>query len=217
MHRLLRTLRLFSAAMLVLGLLAACTMVSDKVLIANDEATAPLPDAFSFFSYEFGDSGYMRSTDPPASFVRDGNEYIAHDVPDMPGTLTARFVPVGNEVYLMAATISDQPGAIYGFARYADGVLSVALSPDDGTAVALQRAKTGAMPQVRTALAGLTINQKTDEITIGSRAGLDLLAKMYAEGGLPMDRLSVGYVALDPTAPLPSRLIQNGEGWIPVP
>lgn len=206
-----------AALLLLVLLLAACTISSDRPLLADGEGAAPLPDAFAFFPYQAAADGYVRSSDPPASFEHEGDRYVARNVPDMRGELDVRLVPVGDETYLLAATGTGEPGTLYGFARYADSVLSIALAPDRQTAAAIARERRHGMPRAHKALAGLTVEQETGAIVVRRRAALDYLAEMYLAGRLPMDTLSVGYLAPDADAVPPSRLIPNGRDWMRVP
>jgi hypothetical protein len=216
MRRLIQFCRTAMAVLCLALVLAACTITSKTALVGEDEGATPLPDAFTFFPYEYGTDGFVRSTDGPATFRRDGNQYIAANVPDMNGTINIRLLPLGSG-YLLAATAADTPGMIYGFASYVDGVLSIYLSPNEKTAAALQQERKGSMPKTRAALTGLAIDPQTDAITITNRRALDYLGDMYAIGRLPMDRPTVAYIDEDPTATLPARLVQSGVGWIKVP
>lgn len=209
---------LTAVAVLVVALaLAACTISSDKPLLDASEGAAPLPDAFTFFPYQDSPDGYVRSSDAPASFAHDGNAYVAGSIPDAKGPLSVTFVPVDEGVFVVAAKTSEDPGIVYGFARYDDGVLSIALSPDKDTAAAIDHERKSAMPMGKHALRGVTISPSTEAITLKSREALDYLAKMYAEGRLPMDKLSVAYIAEDASVEPPSRLVPAGTDWIKVP
>jgi hypothetical protein len=203
MRRLIQFCRTAMAVLCLALVLAACTITSKTALVGEDEGATPLPDAFTFFPYEYGTDGFVRSTDGPATFRRDG-------------TINIRLLPLGSG-YLLAATAADTPGMIYGFASYVDGVLSIYLSPNEKTAAALQQERKGSMPKTRAALTGLAIDPQTDAITITNRRALDYLGDMYAIGRLPMDRPTVAYIDEDPTATLPARLVQSGVGWIKVP
>jgi hypothetical protein len=212
-HRLARLLLIALAALA----LAACTITSDAPLTSDDEAAAPLPDAFAYFPYQEGDGGYVRSSDPAAHFARQGADYVSTDIPDSKGPLTVRFVRLDDENFLLAATTGTDPAATYGFARYDDGVLSLALSPDKSTAEALRRERARVMPQERIALTQLSIERSTDAIVVHTRAALDYLGRMYVGGRLPMSPATVGFVSLDDTAAPPSRLVASGNDWIEVP
>jgi hypothetical protein len=212
-HRILRLLLVAVAALA----LAACTITSDGPLTSADEAAAPLPDAFTYFPYQRADSAYVRSSDGPAHFTRQGGDYVSVDVPDSHGPLTVRFIRLDDENFLLAATTGTAPAATYGFARYDDGVLSLTLSPDKSTTAALRRERARVMPQERTALTELTVNRGSDAITVRTRAALDYLGRMYVGGRLPMSPATVGFVSLDDTAALPSRLVPSGNDWIEVP
>ncbi len=213
MHRLLRLLFI---PLLALAL-AACTITSDGPLTSDDEAAAPLPDAFTFFPYQDADGGYVRSGDAPAHFARQGADYVSTDVPDSDRSLTVRFIRLDDETFLLAATVGTDPAETYGFARYDDGVLSIALSPDKATAEALRRERARVMPQERTALSQLTITRSSDAIVVHTRAALDYLGRMYVGGRLPMSPATVGFVAIDDSTAPPSRLVASGTDWIEVP
>jgi hypothetical protein len=212
LHRASRLL----LAVLAILLLAACTITSDHALTSNNEAAAPLPDAFTYFPYERSANGYVPQPGPPGEFVRQGAEYVSSDLRGLKGSLRVRFVRLNDDLFLLTATVSGSPAATYGFARYDDGVLSVALSPDAATATALRRARRRMMPQERLALNGLSIAGDTDAITVTTRAALDGLAHLYASGRLPLAPPSVGFVALDPTSAPPARLVPSGSDWIEV-
>ena len=197
-------------------LLGACTISSEKPLLEASEGAAPLPDAFTFYPYQKGDDGYVRTTDAPAHFERHDNVYSATDLPDVKGNFDVRFVPEGDD-YLMEASGPHADSAIYGFAHFSDGVLTLSLTPDKDTAAAIDRERHGSMPITRKALAGLSISGETSSITLTSRASLDYLAGMYAAGHLPMGTISVAYLSEDPDIPPPSRLVQAGDHWIKVP
>ena len=209
-----------AAAALLLGLtllLGACTITSDKPLLTPDEGVTPLPDSFVLYPYSASPDGYVRSTADAASFQRDGNHYVAHDVPGMEqGSLEIRLLPAGDE-YLFAASVPGTPATTYGFVRYAGNVLSIEISPSTTTIAALDKERGGAMPKTRKALAGLVISRRISGITIASRATLDYLAALHAAGQLPLGDPAIGYVAEDPDAPLPTRLVQSGDDWIKVP
>jgi len=209
---------LSAATILALALLlGACTITSDKPLLDDSEGAAPLPDAFTFFPYEDSPDGYVRSTDAPASFAHQGNAYVATNIPDAKGPLSVAFVPVDQSVFVVAAKTSEDPGIVYGFGRYDDGVLSIAFSPDKATVAAIDHERKSAMPMGKHALRGVTISPSTEAITLKNREALDYLAKMYADGRLPMDTLTVAYIAEDASVAPPSRLVPAGTGWIKVP
>jgi hypothetical protein len=214
--RLLRLCFGLAALLLVGPLLAACTISSDKPLLDDAAAAAPLPDAFTFFPYEWGADGYTRATDAPTSFVRTGDSYVATASPDSDGPMTVRFVPTGGDIFVIAITVADEPDMLYGFARYSDGVLAMALSPDEATVAAIAHERKTSMPKVRKALAGLRVGAQ-HALILDSRAALDTLTHMYAAGRLPMGHLAVGYIALAADATPPSRLVQSGTQWIGVP
>jgi hypothetical protein len=197
-------------------LLAACTITSDRPLTSEDEAATPLPDAFTLFPYEQSANGYVPEAISPMQFTREGSDYVGTDIRDSSEPLRVRFVRLNDKLFLLAATTSDSPAVTYGFARYNDGVLSIALSPDAGTALALQRLRRRMMPQQRLPLAGVTIAPGTDAITVRSRAALDDLGRLYAAGRLPLAPPAVGYVALDPSTTPPSRLVPSAGDWIEV-
>ena len=214
--RLIRLCLALAAALLLGPLLAACTISSEKPLLKDAAAAAPLPDAFTFFPYEWGEDGYVRATDAPTSFVQAGDAYVATASPDSDGAMTVRFVPTGGETFIIAVTIADQPETVYGFARYSDSVLAMALSPDTATIAAIARERATSMPKERKALAGLRIGSQ-QEVIVKTRAALDTLTHMYTAGRLPMGHLAVGYIALAADATPPSRLVQSGRQWIGVP
>jgi hypothetical protein len=100
-----------AAAALLIGLtllLGACTITSDKSLITADEGVTPLPDSFVFYPYTTGPDGYVRSSDDAVSFTRDGNHYLARDVPGMDGTLEISLLPAGG-AYQVAASVPATP------------------------------------------------------------------------------------------------------------
>ena len=218
MYRLIRT-GLFVAATLALTLLlAACTIGSDTLLVASTEGVTPLPDHFVMFPYEEQDSGaYTRSHDDPASFTRQGNQYVSADMPDTKGSMSVRLLPAGRNAYLLAVLLPDEAGAIYGFAHYTNGVLVLALTPDDATTAALAAARKGATGDALAALDDLSISSGTGAITVKSRAALDYLISAYAAGHLPLDKLSVAYLAPDAKSTLPKQIVADGEGWKVVP
>ena len=211
MRRLIR-LSLSAVAIVSAGLLlAACTITSVKPLLADSEGATPLPDSFAFMPYERADSGdnsYVRSTDKPATFTRDGNHYIAKNVPDSKGPIDFRFLPLGKD-FLVAGIVPDSPpGIVYAFAHYdPNGVLAVSLSPGDEARDAL-----AAHP-----IPGVTVSSETDAITIADRAGLDALAKMYQDGKLPMGKPSVAYLAKDATTKPPAKISVSGGVWTVTP
>jgi len=217
MHRLIRTCLSAAAVLAVAFTLAACTISSDTMLVANSEGATPLPDSFALFPYDDGEDGYKRTSDGPATFVRDGNQYVSRDMPDTKGMIGLRFLPAGPDSYLMAATFPDEPGAVYGFARYADSVLSIALTPDKDTSAALEAARSQASGSVKKALDGLAISSDTDAITVKNRAALDYLVTAYAAGHLPLDKLAVAFIGPDATTAPPKKILQSGTGWTLVP
>jgi len=213
MRLLVKAMALVAATLM----LAACSISSPTQLIADEAAVAPLPDAFTYYPYEAGPDGYVPSKAGSATFVRRGNDYVTTNLPDIKGELDVRFAPVSENVYLLAAKVGDSPAVVYGFARYGDGVLSIALTPDKQTTGALARERRRSMPKTRQALGGLTIAADTNAITIKTGTALRYLGEMYADGHLPLEPPAVALVAEDPSQPLPSRLVQSGEDWIRVP
>ena len=217
MYRLIRTCLTAATALSIGLLLAACTITSEKQLLTTAEAAAPLPDRFVFYPYEPGPDGYVRSNDAPVTFVHEGSDYLARDIPDAKGPMDIRFVALGDNAFLLAAIIAGDEGVVYGFARYANSVLSIALSPGKASTAALARERRGAMPKAGKALDAISVNQATDEIAVSSRAALDYLSGMYLAGRLPMEEPSVAFIAEDPKAPTPSRLVASESGWVRVP
>ncbi|MGN6102360.1 MAG: hypothetical protein ACTHOR_14545 [Devosia sp.] len=217
MLRLIKTSAALLTALALALLVAGCMITSEKPLLADAEGATPLPASFAFFPYERDGDGYLRSKDPPATFTLKGNHYLAAGLPDMKASLDIRFVPIGDDAYLLAATEGEEPGVIYGFARYADDVLSVELTPTEKTTEALEEARKGATPRVRRALQELTISQETDGITLASRAALDALVEMYLGGRLPMSQPAVAYIAPDTSTTPPARLAADGRHWTSVP
>ena len=216
MHRLIRQCLTASAALALMFLLAACTISSDTLLVASSEGVTPLPDHFVMFPYEQKASdAYQRSTDDPASFARDGSQYVSRDMPDTKGPMTVRFLPAGHDAYLMAAILPDEAGAIYGFVRYTNGVL--ALTPDDATTAALVAARKGATGDALAALNDLSVGAESGAITVKSRAALDYLVNAYAAGHLPLGKLSIAFIAPEAKAKLPKQIVADGDGWKVVP
>lgn len=206
-----------AAALLLAVLPAACTITSDRPLVAPTEGAAPLPDAFTLFRYDWTADGYVPSGAIPVHFTLAGLSYVSADLPQFGGPLAVRFIPVGEGVFLVAATTGADPGTAYGFARYDEGVLALALSPDAETGKTIAAAHATAMPKQRRELAGLHIDPRTHAITVRDRLTLDTLAHMYAAGDLPLARPAVAFVAADPEAVPPARLIPNGTQWMRVP
>jgi hypothetical protein len=217
MHRLIRQCLTASATLALIFLLAACTISSDTLLVSSTEGVTPLPERFVLFPYEEGSEGYQRSTDDPASFVRDGNQYVSRDMPDSKGPITVRLLPAGPHAFLMAALLPDETGAIYGFARYSNGVLALALTPDDASTAALATARKKATGDALAALDDLSVSAGTGAITVKSRAGLDYLISAYAAGQLPLDKQTVAFIAPDAKAKLPKQIVADGDGWRVVP
>jgi len=208
-------LRLMLAALAIL-LLTACTITSERSLTNGDEAATPLPDAFTLFPYQQSANGYIPEAISPMQFVREGSDYVGTDIQESSEPLRVRFVRLNDDLFLLAAMVSDSPAVTYGFARYNDGVLSIALSPDASTALALRRLRHRMMPKERLPLAGVTVAPGTDAITVRSRAALNDLGRLYAAGRLPLAPPAVGYVSLDSSAPPPSRLVPSAGDWIEV-
>ena len=218
MHRLIRTGLTAASALALALLLAACTISSDTLLVTANEGVTPLPDHFVMFPYEQKDSdAYQRSSDDPASFARDGSQYVSRDMPDTKGPMTVRFLPAGHNAYLMAAILPDEAGAIYGFVRYTNGVLALALTPDDATTAALVAARKGATGDALAALNDLSVGAESGAITVKSRAALDYLVNAYAAGRLPLGKLSVAFIAPDAKAKLPTQIVADGDNWKVVP
>ena len=218
MHRLVRQCLTASTTLALMFLLAACTISSDTLLVASGEGVTPLPDHFTMFPYEQKDSdAYQRSTDDPASFARDGNQYVSRDMPDTKGPMTVRFLPAGPHAFLMAAVLPGETGVAYGFVRYSNGVLSLALSPDDATTTALAAARKGATGDALAALNDLSVGAESGAITVKSRAALDYLVNAYAGGHLPLGKLSVAFIAPDAKAKLPTQIVADGDNWKVVP
>ena len=213
-------IRSFLAAGMALALgmaLAGCTITSQHSLIGADEGAAPLPDAFTLIPYRPDDGGYVPSTDLPVAFDHEGNRYVGTRIPDTKGPLSVGLVPLDEGRFLVAASVGGEPGVVYGFARYSDSVLSIALAPNKHTAAAISRERRTAMPQERYDLRGLSIDPRTRQITLKRRTALNFLAEMSASVKLPRDPPAVGYGAEDATAPPPSRLVVAGRDWIKVP
>jgi len=209
-HRLVAAV---AVALLTL-LLAACTITSDRPLIADGEGSTPLPDAFTFVPYDSADNGYAPSKEAPVHFARQGDHYSTPGGFDLKGPIDIRFVPIADGLFLMQASVAGEAGILYGFARYADGVLAVELTPDQTTTAALAKARVGAMPQLRKALAGLRIDTETDAITVLNRSGLDLLVKLRSEGKLPLHAPSIAFISLQDGDDAPARLVPDGTHWV---
>jgi hypothetical protein len=209
MFRLLRAVLAIAATAL---LLAACTISSEKLLVKESEGSAPLPAHFILYPYNDSTGAYVPANDPPATFNLVGKHYVSTDMADTKGAVVARFLPLGPDLFLLAVTFADDAVTSYGFARYRDGVLAMAISPNGETAKALAAERAEAAPKRRRLIDQLPVSGETDAITVKSRAALDALAKLSAAGRLPMGEPAVAYIGSDGGKP-PARISAAREGW----
>jgi len=181
------------AAIALAVLLSGCVLSSDELLVSDGEAVTPLPGPFAMAVYEEDGAGYKRNDeDPPGEFTLDGKGYVSSD-----GTMTAYFVPLETNTYLVA--LSSPDGNMYGFATYRDNVLDldIVLGDIEGNA------DLKAIPGVEIADGGVKL---TD------RAALDAVVALHQEGKLEMAPV-IGYIGADANADFPAKLTPNGDAW----
>lgn len=215
----MRPFQLIRAAAAIFGLilLAACTISSSHLLVADAEAVTPLPDHFLFYTYESAPDGYRRTGDGPMSFSRQGKTYVVTDPSGKDAQMIVRFVPLSRGYLLAANGMKDDPDStLYGFMSYADGVMSLEITPNDETVAALKQARIDATPSTAKALDDITVSS-ADEIGLKTRADLDQLIDLYIAGKLPLGDRLVGEVVTAPDAAPASRIVPTAGGWVKVP
>lgn len=181
------------ATIALAALLSGCILSSDDLLVSEGEAATPLPGPFAMVRYEEDGAGYKRSDEgPPGEFALEGKGYVSSD-----GAMTAYFVPLETDTYLVA--LSSPDGNMYGFATYRDNVLDldIVLGDVEGNA------DLKAIPSVEIADGGVKL---TD------RAALDAVVALHQEGKLEMVPV-IAYIGADASADFPPKLTPNGDGW----
>lgn len=180
-------------------LLAACTLSSKQNLITDGEAVTPLPPSFAFFTYNDKPDGFVRADEAGQVFTLAGKGYTSADK-----TMSAYFVPLEGDTYLLAATAADS--SLYGIARLFDtGVLEIRMVFDTGLEEALAAA---AAPAEITA----AIKVVEGGIEVTSREALDFVIALIAEGKLPTAPL-IAYIGETPDSPTPASITRDGDGW----
>jgi hypothetical protein len=193
-------LNLIAAA--ALTLLAACTISSPTQLVGADEGVTPLPATFVVYGYKQGpDDAYARTEEAPMSFTLTGNAYVASD-----NSMTLRFVPLDNNGYLISVA-GNEPGALYGTAWLKGQIVVIRMMLADDADVAMQKAKSASPPgianDIGTADGGLSITR---------RETLDHLVSLMRKGTVPTSPM-VAWVAENPDAPTPTRIVKDKDGW----
>lgn len=183
----------------VVLLLAACTLSSKEKLVTDDEATTPLPQSFAFFSYTEKPEGFVRTDEAGQTFTLDGKGYVNPD-----GTMTAYFVPLAGNTYLLAASGADS--SLYGVARLFDtGIMQIDMVFGAGLEQAIAAA---AAPTAITS--ALTVSDGGIEVT--SREALDFVIGLIVGGKLPTAPL-IAYVGETAESPTPTAITKDGESW----
>lgn len=184
----------------VVLLLAACTLSSKEKLVTDNEAVTPFPQSFVFFTYTDKPEGFVRTEEAGQVFTLSGKGYTNAD-----GTMTAYFVPLEENTYLLALSAPD--ASLYGVAHLFDtGVLQIDMVFDSGLEQAI--ADAAAPAPIASAL---TVGSDGG-IEVTSREALDFVIGLIAEGKLPTAPL-VAYVGETVESPTPAAITRDGESW----
>lgn len=193
-------LNLIAAAAVIL--LAACTISSPTQLVGPDEGATPLPASVVLFGYKKDDDGsYGRTEEAPMSFALSGKAYVAAD-----NSMTLRFVPLDDNGYLLSVG-GNEPGALYGTAWVKGQIVVIRMMLAENADAALAEAKAASPPDLAADIA-----RTKDGIGVTKRATLDHLVALIRNGKVPTEPL-VAWVAEDPDAPTPGRIVKDTEGW----
>lgn len=171
-------------------LVSGCVLGSKTALVPADEAVELLPTSFTFVTYKDAkDGSYTKSDEEPGGFtLQPGTRTYA----DPKGEMTVYFVPRPDGTHLLnvISKSGGEQGAMYGIARYKDGILELRMIFLADPAAELTAAGV-AVPT------GVTI--KEGAVTATDRAGLEAILELMAKGTIT-------------TAPL---LAWTGEGAPP--
>lgn len=193
MYRLATALIRTGLSLAAATLLAGCVIISDEMLVTEDEAVTPLPASFAMASYEEDGAGFKRTAETPMTFSLSGKGYAASS-----GDMTAYFAALHDNTFLVAMDSDD--GIMYGVATYADNVLEMDVILSD---------EKDEYPHAD-ALPGVDITD--DGMHVADRAALDSVIALQQSGELAMTPV-VSYVAASIDAAFPATLTRDGEGW----
>jgi hypothetical protein len=192
------------AAMAVLtisfaALLSGCVLSSKTVLVPADEAVELLPASFTFVTYkEDKAGGYIKTEDPPGTFaLAAGTKTYADDK----GEMTVYFTPRPDGTHLInIVSKAGEEGAMYGIARYKDGILELRMIFSANPETELQAAGIP-MP------GGTTVSEGA--VTVVDRAGLDAILELMAKGIITTSPL----IAWAGDGTPPATIVKDGDWY----
>lgn len=161
-------IRATAAAAMVMAalLLSGCTITSETNLVTPGEAVAVLPPSFEMVSYNETGGTFSPTADGRMGYTLSGTGYV-----DTENTLTAYFVPQGEDRYLLAFAAAD--GALYGLGRLKDGILEIS-------------AVFAGDPEAEAAALGEPLPEGVvfadGGVMVADRAGLDAVVALVADG-----------------------------------
>ena len=164
-----------AATILTIGLvvlLSGCVLSSKTILVPVDEAVELLPASFTFVTYKDDKAGgFIKSDDGPSGFALvAGTKTYA----DAKGEMTVYFVPRPDGTHLInVVSKGGEEGAMYGIARYKDGILEL-------------RMIFAGNPEADLQAAGVTMPTGTSVteggVIVTDRAGLEAVLELMAKG-----------------------------------
>ncbi|WP_417309425.1 hypothetical protein [Devosia sp.] len=181
--------------------LTACTITSPTLLVSDAETVTPLPDTFEMTPYEAHPDGYEIADDEPSIFTRDGTAYVVAD-----GSFTARFAPLSDDLYLLAATAATE-GPLYGIARLDGQALLIRMvfaSTDEALAMVVHDAPPDIAADIESTRGGIVVT---------NRATLDYLLARFADGTLETEPV-VAWIGTEGT-PAPQQLVLRDSRLVP--
>jgi hypothetical protein len=189
-----------AALVTVSVLLAGCMIVSEDELVADSEGAAILPAAAYLTGYdEDGANTFKVSDDGAQPLTLKGGTYTSED-----GSLNVRFAPLESVPgkYLMAIVSTD--GNMYGVATFKNDILVVEVILGDPKPIDAVNAASD--PDLQ----GIT--EEEGGLRVTTRTQLDALVQLFLDGKLSLAGL-VMYVADDPKAETPARIINDGTEY----
>jgi hypothetical protein len=193
------------AALLLLPLLAACTISSDALLVTDADLAYPLPESFALTPYKFEDEVFRPDADeaPRPFALRDG-AYWSDE-----GSMALRFVKRPDGDYIIAVSGPDRE-FLYGRAETDGALLIIQMVIGNDEDLPALLAAADADP----AMADLTdaISMRDGGLVVSSLAALDQVIDWIADGSIEANPL-VAFIGADATTPPPDRIRHTGQGW----
>lgn len=200
---ILATWRRAAVTLLTLSLavlLSGCVLSSKTVLVPADEAVELLPASFTFVTYKDDKAGgFVKSDDGPSGFALvAGSKTYADPKEEMVVYFTPR--PDGTHLISVVSKASGEEGAMYGIARYKDGILELRMIFAANPAAELEAAGV-AMP------AGTTVTE--GGVTVIDRAGLEAILELMAKGTITTSPL----IAWAGDGTPPATIVKDGDWY----